>query len=72
MERVGGIDMWCFVIIAAVICVAFFIWTNRYCKKCRKEAEKEKADPVITCRSEDSLQEYGKKLDEPSCPEPEE
>lgn len=65
--------MWLIIVIVlAVVCTGFYIWVNMDYKKRKKEIFREKEEPLQTCRSEDNLEEYGKKIDGPSCPEPEE
>lgn len=65
--------MWYFIIIVSILYIGFFVWATLDYKKKQKIIEKDKDKSV--CRSEDSLEEYGKKMDvpdSPSCPEPEE
>lgn len=62
--------MWYFIIIISVLYAGFFVWATIDYKKREKKIEEEKDKSV--CRSEDSLDEYGKKMEGPSCPEPEE
>ena len=65
--------MWYFIIIVSILCIGFFVWATIDYKKRDKKIEKEEDRSV--CRSEDSLEEYGKSMnsaDSPKCPEPEE
>ena len=65
--------MWYFIIIIALLYVGFFVWATIDYKKREKKIEKEQDKSV--CRSEESLDEYGKKIDTADftkCPEPEE
>lgn len=62
--------MWYFIIIIVLLYVGFFVWAAIDYRKREKKIEKEQDKSV--CRSEESLDEYGKKMDGPSCPEPEE
>lgn len=65
--------MWYFIIIASILYTGFFIWATVDYKKSEKKIEKEEDKSV--CRSEDSLEEYGKPMDSADsakCPEPEE
>ncbi|MDP3790514.1 MAG: hypothetical protein Q8R38_00505 [Candidatus Omnitrophota bacterium] len=65
--------MWYFIIIISVLYVGFFIWATIDYRK--KEKVQEKDTDKSVCRSENSLDEYGKKMntsETPECPEPEE
>ena len=65
--------MWYFIIIASILYIGFFIWATIDSRKREKAREKEEDKSV--CRSEGSLEEYGKPMDSadtPKCPEPEE
>jgi hypothetical protein len=65
--------MWYFIVIVSLLYIGFFIWATIDYQKREKKIEKEEDRSV--CRSEDSLEEYGKKMDPedaPKCPEPEE
>lgn len=62
--------MWYFIIIVVVLYIGFFIWASVDYRNREKKAEKETDKSV--CRSEEQLEEYGKRIDSPKCPEPEE
>jgi len=65
--------MWYFIIIIVLLYAGFFVWASIDSKKREKKIEKEQDKSV--CRSEESLDEYGKKMDSTDstkCPEPEE
>jgi hypothetical protein len=59
-----------FIAIISILYIGFFIWATLDYKKREKKIEKEEDRSV--CRSEESLDEYGKRIDSPQCPEPEE
>lgn len=65
--------MWYFILVISILYIGFFIWATIDYNKKQKMMEKE-LDKFVY-RSDESVEEYGKKMnspDTPSRPEPEE
>ncbi len=54
--------MWYFIIAVLVILTGFFIWTAMDYRRQKKDNEKDKEKPSF--RSEQDLEEYGKKMED--------